>query len=37
MPIWDSEYKMALPDERLLIEELKKTQKTLAERYELKK
>ena len=32
-----AEYKTALPDERLLAEELKKTQKTLARRHELKK
>jgi predicted nuclease of restriction endonuclease-like (RecB) superfamily len=31
-----AEYKMALPDERLLAEELKKTQKTIAARHELK-
>jgi predicted nuclease of restriction endonuclease-like (RecB) superfamily len=32
-----TEYKTALPDERLLAEELKRTQKTLAERYKVKK
>lgn len=32
-----AEYKTALPDERLLAEELKKTQKTLIERHGLKK